>query len=68
MSFLKIILFREFGYFVAAAPKAVWNKKGYLNLCEGQHRCVYLLTKGMKKVPVRLEKADIDCLDSEVLA
>ncbi len=55
-------------YFVAAAPKAVWNKKGYLNLCEGQHRCVYLLTKGMKKVPVRLEKADIDCLDSEVLA
>ncbi len=44
------------------------SKKGYLNLCEGQHRCVYLLTKGMKKVPVRLEKADIDCLDSEVLA
>ncbi len=41
-------------YFNAAAPQAVYNERGYLNLCEGQHRCVYLLLKGMKKVPVRI--------------
>lgn len=49
-------------YFVAAAPKAVWNTKGYLNLCEGQHRCVYLLTKGLSYLPVRIDLAMIDRL------
>lgn len=49
-------------YFVAAAPKAVWNEKGYLNLCEGQHRCVYLLTKGLSYLPVRVDSAMIDRL------
>lgn len=43
-------------YFTASAPVAVWNEKGYVNLCEGQHRCVYLLSKGMKYVPVRVEQ------------
>lgn len=41
-------------YFTISAPVAVWNEKGYVNLCEGQHRCVYLLSKGMKYVPVRV--------------
>ncbi len=41
-------------YFMAAAPMAEWNEKGYVNLCEGQHRCVYLLSKGMKYVPIRV--------------
>lgn len=49
-------------YFVAAAPKAVWNEKGYLNLCEGQHRCVYLLTKGLSYLPVRVDSEIVDHL------
>lgn len=49
-------------YFVAAAPKAVWNENGYLNLCEGQHRCVYLLLRGMDKIPVRVDKLILDYL------
>lgn len=41
-------------YFEAAAPRVAFNDNGYVNLCEGQHRCIYLLSKGMKKVPVRI--------------
>lgn len=52
-------------YFVAAAPKAVWNTNGYLNLCEGQHRCVYLLTKGIDYLPVRVDQAVINHLNWE---
>lgn len=52
-------------YFVAAAPKAVWNTGGYLNLCEGQHRCVYLLVKGMNYLPVRVDQTVIDHMKQE---
>lgn len=45
-------------YFTVAAPKAVWNENGYWNLCEGQHRCVYLIIKGMKKIPVRIDQVE----------
>lgn len=41
-------------YFEVAAPRALYNPKGYVNLCEGQHRCVYLTSKGMVKVPIRV--------------
>lgn len=47
-------------YFVAAAPKAEWNERGYLNLCEGQHRCAYLIFKGMRQVPVRVTSKTLD--------
>lgn len=50
-------------YFTAAAPKAVWNTSGCLNLCEGQHRCVYLLTKGMDYLPVRVDQTVIDYME-----
>jgi len=43
-------------FFVASAPQAEWNPKGYLNLCEGQHRYVYLLNKGLRKIPVRIKR------------
>ncbi len=52
-------------YFVAAAPKAVWNANGYLNLCEGQHRCVYLLRKGLNYLPVRVDQTVIDQMKRE---
>lgn len=47
-------------YFAVAAPKAEWNEKGYVNLCEGQHRCVYLLTKGLEHFPVRVDQTVIN--------
>lgn len=56
------------GYFETAAPKAVWNTNGYLNLCEGQHRCVYLLTKGLDYLPVRVDQIVIDHLLQEEMA
>lgn len=47
-------------YFEVASPKVVWNEKGYFNLCEGQHRCVYLISKGMTAVPVRMTEENIE--------
>jgi len=52
-------------YFAAAAPKAVWNESGYLNLCEGQHRCIYLLLRGLSYVPVRVNLGATDKLLGE---
>lgn len=52
-------------YFIASAPKAVWNENGYLNLCEGQHRCVYLLSRGMDKIPVRVDQLILDHLTND---
>ena len=56
----------DMDFFVAAAPKAGWNENGYLNLCEGQHRCVYLLARGMDHVPVRIDKNVVDKLSEDV--
>lgn len=50
-------------FFIVSSPKAVWNANGYLNLCEGQHRCVYLLIKGMDYLPVRVDEMVIDYLN-----
>lgn len=52
-------------YFTASAPRAVWNADGYLNLCEGQHRCVYLLVKGMDYLPVRVDQTVIAHLNQK---
>ncbi len=52
-------------YFIASAPVAEWNEKGYVNLCEGQHRCVYLMSKGMKYVPVRIRQDIFDKTTSD---
>lgn len=52
-------------YFTVSAPRAVWNAGGYLNLCEGQHRCVYLLAKGMDYLPVRVDQTVIAHLNQE---
>lgn len=49
---------REF--FRASAPLAQWNERGYFNLCEGQHRTLFLVTKGLRYVPVRLKREDYE--------
>ncbi len=53
----------NFDYFLTAAPRAEWNESGYVNLCEGQHRCVYLMSKGMKRIPVRMTEETIEKLN-----
>lgn len=55
----------DMDYFIAAAPKAIWNVNGCLNLSEGQHRCVYLLAKGLNYLPVRVEQRVIDYINQE---
>lgn len=47
-------------YFEAVAPKVTYNTNGYVNLCEGQHRCIYLYLKGMCKLPVRITKEELE--------
>ena len=51
-------------FFVAAAPQAVWNPKGFFNLCEGHHRCTFLIDRNWKKLPVRLKVSDIELAGS----
>lgn len=46
-------------FFVAAAPQAKWNTKGFFNLCEGHHRCTFLLDKKWQKIPVRISTEDM---------
>lgn len=45
-------------FFRASAPLAEWNAKGYFNLCEGQHRTMFLIVKGVRHVPLRVSKSD----------
>lgn len=45
-------------FFISSAPPAMFNKKGYLNLLDGHHRCCYLAYKGMKRIPILLTRED----------
>ena len=56
---------RGLEYFIISAPNAQWNENGYLNLCEGQHRCVYLLNKGYRKIPVRVDYKAVSKLNAK---
>lgn len=51
-------------YFEAIAPKVTYNSNGYVNLCEGQHRCIYLYLKGMSRLPVRVTKEELENIAS----
>lgn len=48
----------NFSFFLYSPAKANWNKKGYINICDGLHRCIYLMMKGKKLVPVVLSNED----------
>ena len=45
-------------FFVSSAPLAEWNKNGYFNLLEGQHRTLFLLKKGVYYLPIRISRVD----------
>ncbi len=45
-------------FFVSGAPNAVWNKDGYFNIDEGQHRSAFLASKEMMFMPVKMKQSD----------
>lgn len=45
-------------FFIEAASEAIWNSKGYFNLCGGHHRTVFLQHKGYVYYPVKMQKED----------
>lgn len=47
-------------FFIAGAPKVVWNEKGYWNLHGGHHRTSFLQQRGHVLFPVRMEKEEFD--------
>lgn len=48
----------NFSFFLYSPASAEWNKKGYFNVIDGLHRCIYLMHKGKKKVPVVVSNED----------
>lgn len=56
---------RGLEYFVVSAPSAQWNENGYLNLRGGHHRCMYLLNKGYRKIPVRISYEAVSKLNAK---
>ncbi len=45
-------------FFIQSAPEAMWNKRGYFNLLGGNHRIMYLYTKGCRYFPLRIRMQD----------
>lgn len=48
----------NFSFFLYSPARAEWNQNGYLNISDGLHRCVYLMLKGKKFVPVVVKNED----------
>ena len=45
-------------FFKSSAPVARYNSKGYFNLLEGQHRCVFLVQEQFSYIPIRISITD----------
>lgn len=48
----------NFSFFLYSPARAEWNEKGYFNIVDGMHRCVYLMFKGKKEVPIVVSNED----------
>lgn len=35
-----------------------WNSRGYFNIIDGHHRCIFYWLKGMQSMPVRMKRED----------
>lgn len=46
------------GFFVTNAAEAVWNERGYFNLCSGKHRVTFLAARGKNYIPLKITKND----------
>lgn len=54
----------NFSFFLYSPACAEWNEKGYFNIIDGLHRCIYLMHKGKKKVPVVVNNDDFqECIN-----
>lgn len=47
-------------FFIRNAVEGVYNAKGYFNIRSGKHRITYMIAKGSRYIPLRLEKADYE--------
>lgn len=45
-------------FFKSSAPVARYNLRGYFNLLEGQHRCVFLIQEQFSYIPIRISITD----------
>ena len=54
-------------YFISAAATAKWNTCGYFNVVDGHHRVTYLLSKQLKKIPLRITQIDYECMNRYLL-
>ena len=52
----------NFNFFLYSPIRAEWNEEGYLNILDGHHRCIYLLCKGKKTVPLSVKNGDYEKL------
>lgn len=48
----------NFSFFLYSPACAEWNEKGYFNIIDGLHRCIYLMHKSKKKVPIVVSNDD----------
>jgi hypothetical protein len=47
-------------FFIASAPDAVWNVKGYFNFQGGHHRTSFLQEKGHVLLPMKISKKEFE--------
>ena len=45
-------------FFISSAPLVKWNDRGFFNLMEGQHRSIWLMLNGIRRIPVRMDNED----------
>lgn len=53
-------------FFVRNAATATWNKKEkYFNLTSGKHRCSFLVSRGMKYIPLEISREDYNAFSKK---
>lgn len=50
----------NFSFFLYSPACAEWNEKGYFNVIDGLHRCIYLMLKGKQEVPIVVTNEDFN--------
>lgn len=59
----------NFSFFLYSPIRADWNEKGHINIHDGHHRCLYLVCKGKKYVPIAMKNGDYEKLiKSKIMA
>ena len=48
----------DYDFFARNAVEGTWNEEKYFNMCSGKHRATFLLAKGQKYIPLKVNKND----------